>query len=72
MLHCQSLLKSFPLADYVVVSLYRTRGKKHALPKVFDYFDYKTADLKQLVFQDEYFRTGNCTLFCFEKSANIC
>ena len=30
--------------------------------EVFDYFDYKTADLKQLVFQDEYFRTRNYSL----------
>ena len=35
---------------------------KHVLPKVFGYFHYKTVDLKQLAFQDEYFRTRNCSL----------
>ena len=29
--------------------------------KVFDYFDCKTTDFKQPVFQDEYFRTRNCS-----------
>ena len=47
---------------------------KHILPKLFDHFDYKTADLKQLVFQDEYFRTGNWTLLLLslENTCKIC
>ena len=47
---------------------------KHILPKVFDHFDYRTADLKQLVFQDEYFRTGNWTLLLLslENTCKIC
>ena len=36
---------------------------KHVLSnKVFDYFDYKTADLKQPVFQNGYCRTSSCGL----------
>ena len=47
---------------------------KQALPKVFDYFDYKTADLEQLVFQDEYFRTRNSSLLLLslENTCTIC
>ena len=44
------------------------------MPKVFDYFDYKTVDLKQLAFQDEYFRTRNCILLLLspENTSKIC
>ena len=47
---------------------------KHILPKVFDYYDYKTADLKQPLFQDEYFRTKNCSLLLIspENNCKIC
>ena len=47
---------------------------KHVLPKVFDYFYYKTADLKELVFQDEYFRTRNYSLLLLspENNCKIC
>ena len=46
---------------------------KHVLPKVFEYFDYKTTNLKQLVFQDEYFRTRNCNLLLsLENTCKIC
>ena len=48
MLHCQNLLKGFLLANYVVIF---TRKEMHFIKnifEVFDYFDYKTADLKQL------------------------
>ena len=44
------------------------------MPKVFDYFDYKTVDLKLLAFQDEYFRTRNCILLLLspENTSKIC
>ena len=44
------------------------------MPKVFDYFDYKTADLMQAEFQDEYFRTMNCSLSLLssENTCKIC
>ena len=47
---------------------------KHILPKVFDYFDCRTADLKEPVFQDEYFRTSNCSLLLLspENTCKIC
>ena len=46
---------------------------KHVLSKVTYYFDYKTADLKQPVFQDEYFRTRNCSLLWSpENNCKIC
>ena len=60
------------------ITLLGTRNEinfnKHILPKVFDHFDCITADLKQLVFQDEYFRTGNCTLLLLllENTCKIC
>ena len=44
---------------------------KHVLLKVFHYIDYKTADLKELVFQDEYFITRNCSLL-FLSTENTC
>ena len=65
MLHCQNLLKDFLVTNYGI-TLPNTRKEinfiKHVLPKVFDYLDYKTTDLKQPRFQDEYFRTRNCSL----------
>ena len=47
---------------------------KHVLPKVFDYFDYKTTDLKQPVVEDEYFRTSTCSLLLLspESTCKIC
>ena len=49
-----------------VITLPDTRKEinfiKHVFPRAFDYFVYKAADLKQSVFQDEYFRTRNCSL----------
>ena len=47
---------------------------KQVLPKVFDYFNYETANLKQPVFQDEYFRTKNCILLFLspENNCKIC
>ena len=44
------------------------------LPEVFNYFDYKTADLNQLVFQDKYFRTSNCNLLLLspKNTCKIC
>ena len=57
-------LSSYKLCSGITLPDTRKEIKfvKHALPKVFDHFDYKTADLKQSVFQDEYFRTRNCNL----------
>ena len=43
---------------------------KQVLPKVFDYFNYETANLKQPVFQDEYFRTRNCILLFLSPKNN--
>ena len=65
MLHCQNLLKDFLVTNYGI-TLPSTRKEinfiKHVLPKVFDCLDYKTTDLKQPSFQDEYFRTRNYSL----------
>ena len=70
-------MKGFPLTNYVAVSLYQIQRKKSILsilPEVFDYFDYKTADLNQPVFQDEYFRRSSCSLLLLslENSCQIC
>ena len=47
---------------------------KHVLPKVFNYFYYKNADLDQPVVQDKYFRTRNCSLLLLsqESTCKIC
>ena len=51
------------------ITLPDTRKKinfnKHVLPKVFDYFDYKTADLKQLVFQENISEQGIAVYYCY-------
>ena len=67
------LIQSYDIS-FNNVTLSEVSFFKHVLPKVFDYFDYKTADLEQPVFQDKYFRTKNCSLSLLspENTYKIC
>ena len=58
MFNYQNSLKDFFLTNYVAHCSTRCNVRikfiKHVLLKLLNYFDYKTIDLKQSIFQNEY------------------